>query len=37
MNTVNVHLILFGKPYKIALNIFYQAKYLAEITGTHIN
>ena len=26
MNTVNVHLILFGKPYKIALNIFYQAK-----------
>ena len=24
MSTVNVHWILFGRPYKITLNIFYQ-------------
>ena len=26
MNTVNVYLIFFGKPYKITKNIIYQAK-----------
>ena len=26
MNTVNVHLILFGKPYKIAKKIIYRAQ-----------
>ena len=36
MNTVNVHLIIFGKPH-IAQNIFYEAKYLTEITGTLVN
>ena len=37
MNTVNVHLNFFGKPYKIAKKFIYQAKYLTEITGTLIN
>ena len=37
MNAVNVHYICFGKPYKIAYNIFYQAKIAEQITGTLIN
>ena len=37
MNIVNVHLILFGKLYKIAQEIFIKQKYLTEITGYLIN
>ena len=38
MNTVNVHLIFFGKLYKIAQNTFYLVKLSdRKIIGTLIN
>ena len=38
MNTINVHLILFGKPYtQLHRTSFIKKKYLTEIAGILIN